>query len=68
MRCRGNAKHKGYWGAVRMADPIETRLLVIAEMLDRAVEEVHRVMVEIRGEPRKRPDDENRGGDDAGEC
>lgn len=39
-------------------DPIETRLLVVAEMLDRAVEEVRRVMNEIKGE--QEPHDETR--------
>ncbi len=34
---------------------LETRLLLIAEMLDRAVEEVHRVMTEIR-RPEAAPD------------
>lgn len=32
-------------------DHIETRLLLVAEMLDQAVKEVHRVMAEIKGEP-----------------
>lgn len=35
-----------------LPDPshIETRLMVVAEMLERAVEEVHRVMDEIKGD------------------
>lgn len=36
-------------------DPLETRLLIVAEMLDRAVNEVRRVMEEIRAE--RKPDD-----------
>ena len=39
-----------------LPDPshIETRLLVVAQMLEQAVAEVHRAMAEIRG---GRPDD-----------
>lgn len=35
-----------------LPDPthIETRLLIVAEMLERAVNEVHRVMTDIKGD------------------
>lgn len=39
---------------------IETRLLIVAEMLDKAVTEVRRVMGEIRGEDIPKPSDEAR--------
>lgn len=35
---------------------IETRLLIVAEMLDRAVAEVRRAMAEIRSDPPDTPD------------
>jgi hypothetical protein len=36
---------------------IETRLLIVAEMLDRAVAEVRRAMAEIKATPDGLPDD-----------
>lgn len=41
-----------------LSDPthIEARLLVVAEMLDRAVAEVRRAMAEVRGDVRPSPD------------
>lgn len=32
-------------------DPIETRLIVVSEMLDRAIKEVRRVLDEMNAEP-----------------
>lgn len=43
-------------------DPIETRLLVIAAMLDKAVAELHRVMDQIK--ETDSPEDSSRSHDD----
>lgn len=41
-----------------MRDPshVETRLLILAEMLERAVAEVRRISAEIKSDPRTEPD------------